>query len=38
MRAEEQSRRIDGDLRMYAALRETLPPDVAERVGRGSTV
>jgi hypothetical protein len=37
-RAEDQSKQIDGNLSMYAALRETLPPDVAERVGRGTTV
>jgi hypothetical protein len=34
-RGEDESRAIDGDLRIYAALRETLPRDTAEGTARG---
>lgn len=34
-RGEEESRAIDGDLRIYTALRETLPREAAERTARG---
>jgi hypothetical protein len=34
-RGEEESRAIDGDLRIYAALRETLPREAAESTARG---
>ncbi|SRR6266511_1734279 len=34
-RGEEESRDIDGDLRIYAALRETLPREAAEGTARG---
>jgi hypothetical protein len=33
--AEEASRALDGDLRLYAALRETLPRGAVERTARG---
>jgi hypothetical protein len=33
--AEQESRAIDGDLRIYAALRETLPHDAASDVATG---
>lgn len=34
-RGEEESRRIDGDLRMYAALRQTLPRELGASAARG---
>jgi hypothetical protein len=34
-RGEEASRALDGDLRLYAALRETLPPEAAEATATG---
>jgi hypothetical protein len=34
-RGEEESRDIDGDLRIYAALRETLPHEAAAGIARG---
>jgi hypothetical protein len=34
-RGEEESRAIDGDLRIYAALRETLPREAAEGTASG---
>jgi hypothetical protein len=34
-RGEEESRALDGDLRLYAALRETLPREAAQRAARG---
>jgi len=34
-RGEEESRVIDGDLRIYSALRETLPAEAAEGIARG---
>jgi hypothetical protein len=34
-RGEEASRSLDGDLRLYVALRETLPRDAAEGLARG---
>jgi hypothetical protein len=34
-RGEDESREIDGDLRIYTALRETLPREAAEGTARG---
>jgi hypothetical protein len=34
-RGEEESREIDGDLRIYAALRETAPREAAESTASG---